>query len=60
MTFAVTAKLVCAFVLAYAKCWFFHDVAHIFYYKMLYDLQIKSSKVVNGNGVISIFCASFQ
>ena len=26
---AVTAKLICVFVFAYAKCWFSHDVAHI-------------------------------
>ena len=25
----VTAKLICAFVFAYAKCWVSHDVAHI-------------------------------
>ena len=24
-----SAKLICAFVFAYAKCWFSHDVAHI-------------------------------
>ena len=26
--FAVTAKLICVFVFAYAKCWFSHDAAH--------------------------------
>ena len=26
---AVTAKLICVFVFAYAKCWFSHDAAHI-------------------------------
>ena len=25
--FAVTAKLICVFVFAYAKCWFSHDAA---------------------------------
>ena len=29
VTFAVTAKLICVFVFAYAKCWFSHDTAHI-------------------------------
>ena len=29
ISFAVTAKLICAFVFAYAECWFSHDVAHI-------------------------------
>ena len=27
--FAVTAKLICAFVFAYADCWYSHAVAHI-------------------------------
>ena len=27
--YAVTAKLVCAFVFAYENCWFSHAVAHI-------------------------------
>ena len=30
MSFAVTAKLICTFVLAYADCWFSHAVAHLF------------------------------
>ena len=29
ISFAVTAKLICVFIFAYAKCWFSHDVAHI-------------------------------
>ena len=29
MSFAVTAKLICVFVFAYAKIWFSHDAAHI-------------------------------
>ena len=29
ISFAVTAKLICVFVLAYAKCWFSHDAAHL-------------------------------
>ena len=28
ISFAVTAKLICVFVFAYADCWFSHDVAH--------------------------------
>ena len=28
ISFAVTAKLICVFVFAYAKCWFSHDAAH--------------------------------
>ena len=30
ISFAVTAKLICAFVCAYADCWFSHEVAHIY------------------------------
>ena len=29
ISFAVTAKLICAFVFAYADCWFFHGAAPI-------------------------------
>ena len=28
ISFAVTAKLICVFVFAYAQCWFSHDPAH--------------------------------
>ena len=29
ISFGVTAKLICVFVFAYAKCWFSHDVAQM-------------------------------
>ena len=29
ISFAVTAKLICAFVFAYGRCWFSHDAAHM-------------------------------
>ena len=29
ISFTVTAKLICVFVFAYAKCWFSHDAAHM-------------------------------
>ena len=29
ISFAVTAKLICVFVFAYAKTWFSHNAAHI-------------------------------
>ena len=29
ISFAVTAKLICVFVFAYADCWFSHGVAHM-------------------------------
>ena len=31
ISFAVTAKLICVFVFAYAKCWFSHDAVHMSY-----------------------------
>ena len=30
ISFAVTAKLICVFVFAYAKRWFSHDAAYLF------------------------------
>ena len=30
ISFAATARLICVFVFAYAKCWFSHDVAQLF------------------------------
>ena len=29
ISFAVTTKLICAFVFAYANCWFSHEVAQM-------------------------------
>ena len=31
ISFAVTVKLICAFVFAYAKCWFSHEAAHLYH-----------------------------
>ena len=31
ISFAVTAKLICVFVFAYAICWFSHDAAHMYF-----------------------------
>ena len=30
ISFAVTAKLICVFVFAYADCWFSHEAAQMF------------------------------
>ena len=30
ISFTVTPKLICAFVFAYAKCWFSHDVVQMY------------------------------
>ena len=32
ISFAVTAKLICAFVFAYADCWFSHGAAYLYVY----------------------------
>ena len=39
-----TAKLICVFVFAYAKCLFSHDAAHLFgYYYMFVPLSLSLS-----------------
>ena len=43
ISFAVTAKLICAFVFAYADCWFSHAAAH-----MLYEIKFCSLAYVTG------------
>ena len=40
ISFAVTAKLICVFVFAYAKSRFFHDEAHMFGHKQNVSLNI--------------------
>ena len=35
---AVTANLICAFVFAYADCWFSHAVAHIIFKKSKFNV----------------------
>ena len=36
ISFAVTSKLICAFVFAYADCWFSHEAAHLLLKPILY------------------------
>ena len=38
VNFAVTAKLICAFIFPYAKCWFSHDMAHVLVQNVLETL----------------------
>ena len=40
ISFAVTAKLICAFVFAYADCWFSHGVAHMLYETIIHSCYI--------------------
>ena len=42
ISIAVTAKLICVFVFAYAKCWFSHDTAHI--HVICFLLELDASK----------------
>ena len=48
ISFAVTAKLICAFVFAYAKCWFSHDMAHLYLGKthIILNVSIKGQRQV--------------
>ena len=47
ISFAVTAKLICAFIFAYADCWFFHEAAHIFMLQeIFYQMQIGAIIVI--------------
>ena len=39
ISFAVTVKLICAFVFAYVDCWFSHAAAHMVMIKIVYSLQ---------------------
>ena len=45
ISFAVTAKLICAFVFAYEDCWFSHVAAHLFLWRRNDDI----TRVDNGN-----------
>ena len=43
ISFAVTAKLICVFVFAYAKCWFSHDAAQIYFSSSYLNLRVCGS-----------------
>ena len=45
ISFAVTAKLICVFVFAYAKCWFSRDAAHFSNISHL-DFEDRSSVLI--------------
>ena len=47
ISFAVTAKLICVFVFAYAKRWFCHDAAHICTVKLLNFQTLENFVVIN-------------
>ena len=47
ISFAVTAKLICAFVFAYANCWFSHAKAHIIQANASLDNAICLQVIIN-------------
>ena len=57
ISFAVTAKLICAFVFAYADCWFSHEAAHIF---VLARLIIISSQAASKNFSLTLWQQIFS
>ena len=53
ISITVTMKLICAFVFAYAKIWFSHNVAHIY----VYNYSTYSTKIASGlKDVTSSIC----
>ena len=40
MNFTVTAKLIYAFVFAYAKCWFSHDMAQFYIFEIVISISL--------------------
>ena len=63
ISFAVTAKLICAFVFAYAKKWFTHERARIFSALVQERINngsiIKSTRPAKFNTVYSAFFKQF-
>ena len=57
ISFAVTAKLICAFVFAYADCWFSHEAAH-FIFTVLELLECIASSWEDCSGLIPILTHS--
>ena len=44
ISFAVTAKLICAFVFAYADCWFSHEAAQLVILCMTFNSIIRNRR----------------
>ena len=56
VSFAVTAKLICVFVFAYAKCWFSHEAAQITMIDHLFFFAYHCSPDLNISIQVSHFC----
>ena len=59
ISFAVTAKLICVFVFAYAKRWFSHDAAHIVTQKILLSMLQKSKALISLRERAAYLCLCF-
>ena len=57
ISFAVTAKLICAFVFAYADCWFSHGAAQMFTPISGKTLQNDSSPEPDGRFSRNLVCS---
>ena len=55
ISFAVTAKLICVFVFAYADCWFSHEVNHMTsFYICVIDIEAGVKKRNDSAGLATI------
>ena len=51
ISFAVTVKLICVFVYAYADCWFSYDVVHLYTFTVdPYGVYVESCTVADTSG----------
>ena len=48
ISFAVTVKLICVFVFAYANIWFSHDAAHLTLRVITVCFQVSKNFAING------------
>ena len=59
ISFAVTAKPICVFVFANAKCWFSHDVAHIEFHQLSqehFHVSFRNDLKVENCHTVIFFC----
>ena len=52
ISFAVTAKLICVFVFAYADCWFSHGAAHLM---NIVSCKIPKSNIMNAKQYVIVY-----
>ena len=52
ISFAVNAKLICAFVFAYADCWFSHGVADLFFNIQKTGVIITKLMLMNNHNLV--------